>query len=312
MTTAYFVGGLFFLFIGGEGLVRGAAALGVRMGMSPLVSGLTIIAFATSAPELAVSLDATLRGVPNLAVGNVVGSNICNITLILGITALLRPPRLREYVIRHDVLVMIFCTLFVPALLLDQELGRAEGGLLTVCIVFYAGLTVWHARMTRHRRRTVSKVPLLSEALWVNLAITGVSIAMLVYGSDLFVLASIDVATAFGISTAVIGLTAAAFATSLPELVTCIIAARHREPEMAAGNLIGSNIFNLLLILGATSLVRPLSSEGVGVVDLAVMVGVSLLALAFMMTGQRVERSEGVILIVIYSAYMAWLFGTAG
>jgi len=311
MTTVYFVGGLLCLFLGGEGLVRGAAALGLRMGMSPLVSGLTIIAFATSAPELAVSLDATLRGVPNLAVGNVVGSNICNIALILGITALLKPPRLREYVIRHDVLVMILCTLIVSALLLDQQLGRTEGGLLTASVAIYVSLTVWHARSTRHRRRPASRVPLLSEALWVNFAITAGSIAVLVIGSDLFVLASIDVATALGISTAVIGLTAAAFATSLPELVTCIIAARHNEPEMAAGNLIGSNIFNLLLILGATSLVRPLSSDGVGVIDLAVMVAVSLLALAFMMTKQRVERFEGIILIVIYGTYMAWLFSSA-
>jgi len=310
LTGLYFISSLALLYMGGEGLVRGAAALGMRFGLSPLVAGLTIIAFATSAPELAVSVEAALRDVPGLAVGNVVGSNICNIALVLGITALIKPPRLRETVIRRDVLFMIICTLFVPALLMDHRLSRAEGALLTIGIVCYTVLTVWHARTRRRRGIThQSKVPTWSDAISVNCVISIVSLGLLVYGSDMLVRASVEIATALGVSSAVVGLSAAALGTSLPELTTSVIAARHNEPEMAAGNLIGSNIFNLLLVLGTTSLIRPLSSNEITLIDLGVMIGVSLLALVFMITKTRVERREGAILVVIYFCYMAWLFG---
>jgi len=312
-TTVYFLAGLGLLYGGGEGLVRGAAAIGMRLGMSPLVAGLTIVALATSAPELAVSVGAALRNSPGLAVGNVVGSNICNITLVAGMTALVKPPKLKDQLIRRDVMVMVLATLLVPALLLDGELLRAEGALLTMSIVGYISLTVWHARSKRRIDPfESSSVPLLSEHVIINVVVITISIGMLVLGSEWFVRASVVIAVTLGISPAVVGLTAAALATSLPELTASIIAARHGHPEMAAGNLIGSNIANLLLILGTTSLIRPLSMDGVTFVDIGVMIVTSLAAVGMMVTKTRIERREGAILVATYVGYVAWVYSTAG
>lgn len=308
-TPIFFVAGLVLLYLGGEGLVRSAAAIGVRLGMSPLIAGLTIVAFATSTPELAISLDAALTGVPGLAVGNVIGSNICNITLILGITALVRPASLRGQLVRRDVLVMMLSTLLVPGFLLDGELSRIEGTLLTLSIATYVFLTVRTARKTpKHIAAVGSNVPVLSRSLWINFLLAIGALTMLILGSDLLVTASVAIAVALGVPSAVIGLSAAAFGTSLPELTASIVAARHGHPEMAAGNLIGSNIFNLLMILGVTSSITPLSRGGVTLLDLAVMVVVSLFALTLMVTKNRIERVEGLALITVYALYMMWLF----
>jgi cation:H+ antiporter len=309
MTTALsFIFGLALLYVGGEGLVRGAAAIGVRLGMTPLIAGLTIVGFATSAPELAVSIDAALRGAPGLAVGNVVGSNICNLALILGLTALVRPARVRDALNRQDVIVLLASTLLVPLLFLDQTLQRVEGSFLVACMLIYLTVSIRHARRSKHSDAGRSNLPALSQSMPVNVTVAVVSLIVLVLGSKLFVVASMDIALLLGVSTAVVGLSATAIGTSLPELTTSIVCARHGHPEMAAGNLIGSNIFNLLLILGATSLVSPLTSSGIGIVDLGVMIGVTSLALAFMLGKPRVERGNGGILVLIYVAYIGSLF----
>jgi cation:H+ antiporter len=309
-SAALFVVGLVLLYVGGEGLVRGAAALGIRFGMSPLVAGLTIVAFATSAPELAISVDAATREIPGLSVGNVVGSNICNITLIFGLTSLLSPPALRAQLVRRDVLVMLLSALLVPCLLLDGRLGRIEGALLCLSVLAYVVLTVYQTRASR-LPPTPIQVPTLTSSIWLNLVVTAVSVALLVFGSELFVKASVDIAAAIGVPAAVVGLSAAALGSSLPELSASVISARHGHPEMAAGNLIGSNIFNLLSILGVTALVNPVSSEGVTYLDLVVMIGVTVLALALMVTRERVSRAEGGLLVTVYIAYLALLFGAA-
>ena len=306
-----FFAGLALLWIGGEGLVRASAALGIRFGMTPVVVGLTIVAFATSAPELAVSLGAAFRDSPGLAVGNVVGSNICNITLVLGVTALIGRPRLKGQLVPRDTSVLILSTLLVPVLLLDGQLGRIEGFVLVGTIAAYVTLTVLQAKPGQ------IPVPFVDEPLpttkpeasiTVNALIGAGSLALLILGSDLFVRAAVEIALVLGISPALVGLSAAALGTSLPELATSIVAARRGQPELAAGNLIGSNIFNLLLILGATSLVRPLTPNGIDIIDLGVMVATSLLALALMVIKPRIERLDGTVLITIYAAYMAWLF----
>jgi len=297
------------LFIGGEGLVRSAAPLGMRFGMTPLIAGLTIVALATSAPELAVSIDAAISNVPALAVGNVIGSNICNITLVAGLVALAKPPRLKGQLINRDVLVMIIATLLVPGMLMDGELSRPEGVLLVMSLLGFVGLTIWHARTTRHIDPFEStSVPLLSEHIVINSFVAAVSVGLLVLGSEWLVEASVDIAVALGVSSAVVGLSAAALGTGLPELSASIVAARHGHPEMAAGNLIGSNIFNLLLILGATSLIRPLALTGVTYVDLVVMIVVTIGAVALMMTKTKIERHEGAIMVSAYLVYLAWLF----
>jgi cation:H+ antiporter len=309
MTLLFFFGGLALLYVGGEVFVRAAAALGKRLHMSPLVAGLTIVAFATSAPELAISLDAAINDLPGLAIGNVIGSNICNLALILGIVTIIKPAPLRQTLVRRDVLVMIITTLLVPGLLLDEYLGRIEGALLVLCIVAYVVLTIWHARATRSSRRPEEhSVPTLTENTWLNVALAAAGVALLISGSRIFVDASVTLAAMIGVPTAVVGLSAAALGSSLPELSASVIAAKHGQPEMAAGNLIGSNIFNLLLILGATSIVRPLSMESVTVIDLGVMIGITALALAMMLTRAWLARREGIVLVAVYAAYMVWLY----
>jgi cation:H+ antiporter len=301
--------GLVLLYVGGEGLVRASAALGIRFGLTPMVAGLTIVASATSAPELAISVDAALRDIPGLSVGNVVGSNICNIAFIFGLTAILRPCSLQDQLIRRDVLAMLLCTLLVPALLLDNELARLEGGLLAIGIVGYIFLTVWHTRVsTQFGPPQETLVPTLTLSIPINCALAAGSVVMLVFGSELFVQASVVIAGHLGVPAAVVGLSAAALGSSLPELSASIIAARHGHPEMAAGNLIGSNVFNLLMILGVTSLLRPINGTGVSLVDYGVMIGVTILALTLMLTKRRVERYEGAILVAIYVLYLFWLF----
>jgi len=309
MTFIFFFAGLALLYIGGELLVRAAAALGKRLHMSPLVAGLTIVAFATSAPELAISLDAAINDLPALAIGNVVGSNICNLALILGIVTIVKPAPVRQTLVRRDVLVMSITTLLVPGLLLDGQLARVEGVLLVLSMVAYIVLTVWHARATRHERSPDEhSVPTLSENWGLNVLLALFGVGLLVSGSRLFVESSVSIAELIGVPAGVVGLSAAAFGSSLPELTASIIAARHGQPEMAAGNLIGSNIFNLLLILGLTSLVRPLEMRSITVVDLGVMIAITALALALMLTRARLQRREGLVLVSAYAVYMAWLF----
>lgn len=311
MTSALsFLAGLGLLYIGGEGLVRSAATIGVRLGLTPLVAGLTLVGFATSAPELAVSVDAALRGEPGLSVGNVVGSNICNLALIMGIAALVKPAAVRGSLNRQDVIVMLASTLLVPLLFIDMTLVRTEGAVLVAGIALYLAVSVRQARRGEHPDAGQSNMPALSPSMAVNLIVAAVSLGLLVVGSELFVAASVDIALVLGVSSGIVGLSAAALGTSLPELSTSIACARHGHPEMAAGNLIGSNIFNLLLILGATSLIRPLTPDGVGVIDLGVMIGVSVLALGLMLGKPRVERRDGALLLIVYVVYIGSLFVT--
>ena len=307
MTAVLFFGGLALLYFGGESLVRGAAAIGVRMRLSPLVVGLTLIAFATSAPELAISLDAAFKGLSGFAVGNVVGSNICNLALIFGLVTIVKPARVGHALVRRDVLVLSITTLLVPGLLLDGTLERAEGTLLVLSMAAYLFLTVWHAR-ARPSSADDNAVPLISEALTINLILCVAGIAMLVFGSRMFVDASVAIAQAVGVPPAIVGLSAAAFGSSLPELTAAVISAKHGHPEMAAGNLIGSNIFNLLLILGVTATVRPLSSESVTRADLALMIFVTVVVLAVMLLRERVARRDGILLVSAYVLYVAWLY----
>jgi cation:H+ antiporter len=309
MTFILFVGGLALLYAGGEIFVRAAAAIGQRLHMSPLVAGLTIVAFATSAPELAISVNAAIDGFPGLAVGNVIGSNICNLALILGIVTIIKPAPVRQSLVRRDVLVMLITTLLVPGLLLDGQLERVEGMLLLLCMACYLGLTVWHVHSTRSDRHADEhSVPIITDRTMLNIGLAVVGVTLLIVGSRVFIDASVRIAEFLGVPNAVVGLSAAALGSSLPELSASIIAARHGQTEMAAGNLIGSNIFNLLLILGTTSIVRPLSSASITAVDLTVMVLVTVLALVIMLTRTSLHRREGAVLVTVYVAYMVWLY----
>ncbi len=299
------VGGLVVLVGAAHFLVQGAASLALRFGLSPLVVGLTVVAFGTSAPELVVSVQAALAGAGGIAVGNVVGSNIANIGLILGIAALVRPIASDPGVLRRDVPVLLAATVAGAAMLLDGDIGRMEGVALVVALVVYLGWSVRAARQDRVATDLPVDGP--SPSAWREAGLVIVGLAGLVLGADLFVGAATRIAEAAGVSNTVIGLTVVALGTSLPELATSIVAALRGESEIAVGNVIGSNLFNILGILGVAALVRPLAAPGLEVVDMAVMVVFTAAVLPMMLSGRRLIRIEGAALLAGYVGYIGYL-----
>ncbi|WP_336923117.1 calcium/sodium antiporter [Aquipuribacter sp. SD81] len=318
LTVLGLLGGLVVLVVGGELLVRGAGGLALALGLSPLVVGLTVVSFATSAPELAVTLDASLSGSPGLAVGNVVGSNIANVLLVLGASAVVLPLVVRTRVVRQDVPVMIGLSVVALLLALDGSIGRLDGLLLLVLLLLYVGRTVWTSRTRRDddepgvapgtdepvrrgsgRRRTV-----------VDALLVAAGVALLVLGARLLVGAATDIGEALGVSELVMGLTVVAVGTSLPELATSVVAAVRGQRDMAVGNVVGSNIFNLGAVLGLAALISPDGvpvSRGAVVLDLPVMVVVALALLPVVFTGAAVARWEGVVFVLYYGVYVTFL-----
>ena len=302
---------LLLLFGGAELLVKGSASLAARAGLTPLVIGLTVVAFGTSSPELAVSLKAALAGQGDVAVGNVVGSNVLNIAVILGLSAVICPISVHLQLIKVDVPIMILVSVLLPVLLSDGRLGRVEGGLLCAGIVVYTIFNVMMARKgaaAEVESEFAESVPKSTKHWSFDLVLIGGGLATLVVGSRLLVDNSIEVARAFQISEAVIGLTVVALGTSMPELATSIIAAVRRQPDIALGNAIGSNIFNILATLGLSSLMVPMTAGGITLVDYAVMVGTAVLLLPFLMTGPRLGRLEGLVFLGGYCGYLAFLW----
>ncbi|MBA3009074.1 MAG: calcium/sodium antiporter [Desulfobacula sp.] len=299
--------GLTALTAGAEGLVRGSSSLAIRMGLTPLIIGLTVVAFGTSTPELVVSLSASLNNQADIAIGNVVGSNIFNIGIILGITALLCPVKVNLQVIKHDAPIMIGVSLLSLFLITKGTLSRLTGIGLFVMLVAYLYYSI------RLARKEVSKdiekqfqegVPSRSKSLYRDLLFIGGGLLLLVTGSRLLVMSATDIARFMGISEAVIGLTIISAGTSMPELATSIMAAFRRQPDIAVGNVVGSNIFNLLGIMGAASIASPLSATGITGLDLWVMVGFSMALLPLLYTGLKLQRWEGALLLLGYAGYL--------
>jgi cation:H+ antiporter len=302
--------GVGLLYGGAEGLVRGSASVARRLGLTPLVIGLTVVAFGTSMPELVVSINAGLTGRAPVAVGNVVGSNIANIALILGTSALIRSVAVHAQVIRLDVPLLVGASLVMVWFLSDDYLGRGEGSLLLAGLIAY---TVFSLRKARKETPDVQTefaegIPATTGSALLDAGMILVGLALLVGGAHLLVNGATDVARAFHISEAVIGLTVVAVGTSLPELATSIVAALKGEGDIALGNVIGSNLFNTLGILGTASLVTPLHPTGMSLVDLGVMLGLTLALLPLMYTGMSVSRTEGGLLLAAYTAYTLYLF----
>ena len=298
---------LILLFGGAEMLVKGSASVAARAGLTPLMIGLTVVAFGTSSPELAVSLEAALMGQGDVAVGNVVGSNLLNIAVILGLSALICPIGVNLQLIKVDVPIMILVTILLPLVLLDSRLGRLEGGLFFAGIILYTLLNVQMARKgstTEVEGEFAEGVPKMTRHWSLDLLLIVGGLVVLVLGSRLLVDNCLQVARAFHISEAVIGLTVIALGTSMPELATSIVAAIRRQPDIALGNVVGSNIFNILGTLGLSAMVAPMAVPGIQMLDYAVMVGVSLLLLPFLMTGLRLARFEGGILLAAYISYL--------
>ncbi len=314
------VAGFVLLVAGGESLVRGAGSLARTLGMSSLVVGLTVVSFTTSAPELAVSTDAALSGYPGLAVGNVVGSNIANILFVLGAAALFVPLAVSSQVVRADIPVMVVLSGVVLLMALDDRLSRLDGAILFAALVVYVTVTVLLSR----RRVLASASPAPEDALGGDpagadgrvrsvlrdLGLVVLGTVMLVAGARLLVYSASTIAAALGVSDLLIGLTVVAVGTSLPELVTCVVAVLRGERDMAVGNIVGSNVFNIGAVLGVTAVVAP---EGIAVApaalrfDLPVMLAVALVLVPVALTGLGVARWEGALFVGFYAAYLAYL-----
>lgn len=292
--------GLLGLLLGGESLVRGAIGVAHKLAMPPLLIGLTVVGFGTSTPELLVSADAALRGVPDIAIGNVVGSNIGNILLIVGVTALVWPIRVAGNSLRRDLIVMIAAALALLPIFCMGQITRPAGAALVL------GLTVYLAWAYRHPQGEPSdNAGAPAKPLWHALAWLGVGLAALVLGARLLVDGAVGIAQTLGLSEAFIGLTVVAVGTSLPELATSLMAALRKQSAIAIGNIVGSNIFNVLGTLGVTALISPIPvAERFLRFDLPVMLAASSVLALFLLIRSGVGRWAGAALLLAYAAYI--------
>ena len=304
------IAGLVLLYFGAEWLVSGAVKLALRLGISALAVGLTVVAFGTSAPELFVGLNFhVIAGETPAALGNVIGSNICNIALVLGVGALLYPIAIEKKLVKREVPVLILVTLGFVLAMENGVISRLEGILCLVGILVY---TFWTLRTAKAHPGDVALAPEVKEiakapqkggiGICILLIILGT--AVLAGGAKLLETGAITIATHYGISEAIIGLTIVAFGTSLPELATAIIAAKKREGDILAGNVVGSCIFNILLIIGASATLKPMIVEDIFPIDLWYMFGLALLLVPVMTSAWRVARTEGALLLAVYVSYI--------
>ena len=328
MTAIAFVVGVVALVVGAEWLVRGAARLAARTGLTPIVIGLTVVAFGTSAPELAVSLGAALGGESDIPLGNVVGSNIANVLLVLGLSAVAGGGLyVAQRIVRIDVPIMIAVSTAVLLLGLDGALGRIDGAALTITLITYITWLVVASRREaastadedRDGRRDADELieeyteglsaeVLKPEPVWRDLVLLVAGLALLVIGAQALVGAATDIATALGVSELVIGLTVVAVGTSLPEIATSVIAAARGQRDLAVGNAIGSNLFNLMAVLGISSVITPINvSDGALGFDLPFMLAVAVACLPIFVNGFVLKRWEGSVFLGYYVAYLVWL-----
>lgn len=315
LTIAMLLGGFALLTAGAESLVRGASRLAIALGLSPLIVGLTVVAFGTSAPEMITSVVATFNGQADIAVGNVVGSNIFNVLFILGLSALVTPLAVAQKLVRIDVPVMIGVSILAAVMAWDGSIGRVDGALLFAGIIAYTFFGVRQAR-----RETAEVKAEYDEAFgdggegagstFRNIAFVAAGLALLALGSRWLVLGAVDIARALGVSELVIGLTIVAGGTSLPEVATSVMASIRGERDIAVGNVVGSNIFNILAVLGLAGLFAP---DGVAVApavlrfDIPVMIAVAAACLPVFFTGHGVSRWEGGVFLAYYAAYTAFI-----
>jgi cation:H+ antiporter len=307
----WIVGSLVLLYLGAEGLVRGSASLALRLGLTPLVVGLTVVAMGTSMPELLVSVKAALQHRGDLALGNVVGSNIFNIGAILGITALLAPMRVQFQLIKIDAPILLAVSLGVVGVLWDGRVGQCEGAVLLAGLIAYVAGNVWIARRTATvavEQEFAEGVPTRSGSVVLDILFILGGLGVLVLGARWLTEHSVELARGFGVSEAVIGLTIVAAGTGVPELAASIVAAIKKEPDIALGNVIGSNIFNILGVLGVASLLAPLSAPAISRFDLWTMVGMAAVLVPMLWTGLRVSRVEGGALFAVYCGYLFLLW----
>lgn len=318
---ALIAAGFVVLVVGAEWLVKGASRLALGLGITPLVVGLTVVAFGTSAPELAVSVTSAFGGEPDLAVGNVIGSNIVNVLLILGVSALVAPLVVNQQLVRVDLPIMVAASILFLVLSVDGGLSLWDSILLAGSVVAYVVFLIRESRRESNLVVAPEPDPELKEAQadpgspWVNVLWVAVGVAGLVFGSRLLVQGAVGVATALGVSELVIGLTVLAIGTSLPELATSVLAAYRGERDIAVGNVVGSNIFNILCVLGFSGVAAmggiTVSPDALRV-DIPVMIAVAVACLPVFRSGYCISRFNGAVFVVGYVFYVVWLVGHAG
>jgi len=314
----FLVLGLVLMIWGADFLVRGASRLATAVGISPLVVGLTVVAFGTSAPELAVSVMSAFKGESDIALGNVVGSNLCNVLLILGISAVIVPLVVAQQLVRFDVPVMIAASLLVLPMGMDGNIGRLDGAILFAGAIAYTGFLIRQSRKEssaevkeEYEKEFGEKSP---TGLLKNLGLIAIGLIGLVVGSKWLVSSAVAIAQAFHVSELVIGLTIVALGTSMPEVATSIVAALKGERDIAVGNVVGSNIFNIVSVLGLSSLVAPAGitvSEAALRFDIPVMIAVAVACLPIFFTNYRISRFNGATFLFFYVAYLVYLIFTA-
>lgn len=308
MNVALLVAGVVIVLKGADWLTDGAVNIASRFGVSQIVIGLTIVAMGTSMPEFCVSMVSAIKGTPDLAVGNVVGSNIFNTLLIVGCSALVAPIAVKPSSVRRDIPFAVAASLLMLVFCLDGTIGRADAAVLFAGFCLFLYVTLKYAKAGGSATAADGAAAAKPQAAVAKAALlVAVGLVCLIGGSNMFVDNASFVASRLGVSEAVIGLTIVAGGTSLPELATSMVSARKGNSDIAIGNVIGSNVFNILMIVGITGLVQPMHIVGITALDLAVLTGSVLLLWLFSRTKYAVKRWEGAVLALCYAAYLAWL-----
>jgi cation:H+ antiporter len=311
MIALYITGGLVLLYFGADWLVQGAVTLALHLGLSPLIVGLTVVALGTSVPEALVSVQAAIGHQGGIALGNVIGSNILNIALILGLSSLILPLKVDSHIVKADVPLLTGATFMLVVLLEDFHISRMEGALLLLCIVGYVAGNIITVKRTSPEEDKIEGMEIPedpSKTLWRDVGFLILGIVTLGFGADFLVTGAVDLARIFGLSEALIGLTIVSIGTGTPELATALMAAFRKTPDLAIGNAVGSNLFNIMFVLGIAGLVAPLDSKGISSVDLYVMLGVTILLLPTVWTGRILDRKEGCLFLAIYVGYLYHLW----
>jgi len=313
LDVGFVIAGFVLLFLGGESLVRGASTLAIRVGISPLVIGLVVVSGATSAPELAVTVGAVLSGEPDLALGNVVGTNIANILLILGLSAVIGPLLIQRQLVRFDLPLLLGLSGLFFLLSLDGGISRLDGTLLLLGLVFHIVTSLIVGRRDANTPgHTRAPLPLNSTPvpLWLAALLLMLGSGLLVAGSQLLVTGAVSIATNLGISSLVVGLTVVAIGTSLPELATALVAIRRGERDMAVGNIVGSNLFNIGLVLGLPAIIFeggiPVPPAAIAL-DIPLMLAATLALVPLAFTGFVFARWEGILFVALYLAYLLYV-----
>ena len=309
--TLYIIGGLILLYFGADWLVRGAVTLALHLGLSPLIVGLTVVALGTSIPETLVSVQAAIGHQGGIALGNVIGSNILNIALVLGLSALLHPLKVDSHLVKADVPLLVGATFMLVVLLEDMHISRMEGAFLLLCIMGYVIGNIMTVKRTSPKEDVIEGMEVPKDpgkTLKKDIGFLCIGLVSLAFGANFLVSGAVDLARLWGLSEALIGLTIVSIGTGTPELATALMAAHRKTSDLAIGNAVGSNLFNIMFVLGIAGLIVPMDAVGIRSSDLYVMLGVTILLLPTVWTGYVLDRKEGFVFLAIYVGYLYYLW----